>query len=314
MSSKLISDKFLKATEIDIQNYITPMFEDANKGIRSVFKEINAPDGVAESMKYTGMYEGGFEMPRSKNIGDPTPIVDKVGGYDFEINYTWYDMAYVYDYMDKKSALKRLEKIVEDKARFAEAFETRIAQDCADLFNNGKTYQSPDNVALFSTSHPIVEDKGFGYGTTFSNLRSSSALNYDNFNDACIEFENDFLQTHGDKALQKPSTILIPNVLSREALKIQKAVNNPENANNEPSVASRLTVVQCGRLKTETVKSNSSWYLLDDKGNNPFRLVWRLKPTMILIDEPLNNRVIVKTQMIYGVGVESPYACQRNDA
>jgi hypothetical protein len=154
----------------------------------------------------------------------------------------------------------------------AESLEIQMASD----FNNGFTagaYVGPDNVALFSASHPLVKAGGVQ-----SNLLSVAA-DFDNESLALAltDYET-MLNAEGQHiALPRPRVVCAP--ANRWAVaEVLMSKMRPDTANNATNPLAYAEGGMPDWFVWQYLTDPDSWFLVADPENTGLLTVWRRKP------------------------------------
>ena len=215
---------------------------------------------------------GSFGTVPIKSEGADVTYDDLASGYDSTYQPDTYELAF----RTSKEALDdEQEEVVSDAARaLGAAMSYTFDVDMANIFNNGftSTTGSPDGVALFSASHPLI-----GGGTEQNQLTTAADLSVASIRTAL----NDIADTTDDagKIVHWRPKILFVSYeqiwLAKELIQSTQRADTADNAIN----AFRddgLSVVASPYLTDA-----DAWFLLADPGTHNVRVYWREKPNVL---------------------------------
>lgn len=136
------------------------------------------------------------------------------------------------------------------------------------LFNLGfSTEKTPDGVALFSASHPLVA------GGTYSNLVSGD-LSQANIETAINLFDG-MVDDRGLPIEASPTQLIIPVELRWIAYEILKSQLRSDTANNTVNALNQLSL---GVVMSKYLTGDDDWFISSDPSQHRALVYWRQEP------------------------------------
>lgn len=205
--------------------------------------------------------------------------------------------------------------------QMGEQFAKHPDRQLALLLINGKTNTCFDTKAFFATDHPV--DKYDASTSTYSNLKTSSALTLANYNTQRAAFQV-IKGPNGEVMGNLPDTLFVPPALEQTAREIVEAptaiqVYASYAAATKPNVlAGSAKVIVVPELSAD---SDTTWYLAKTKGVvKPLVHQLRRMMRMVAKDSLTDENVFNLKQFIYGAdsreafGYSFPFLCFRCEA
>jgi hypothetical protein len=207
-----------------------------------------------------------------KAEGAPVQYEDLAGGFDATFQADTYELAFR---ASKEALDDEQEEVVSDAARaLGSSMNYTYDVDHSNIFNNGfsSTTGSPDGVALFSASHPLV-----GGGTGSNTPSTQGDLSVAQLRVAL----NDIANTRDDagKLQHWRAKILFVSYnqrwLAQELLGSDLRADTAENATNAFK-GDGLTVIA-----TPYLTDANAFFLLSEPSKHNVRTYWREKPNVL---------------------------------
>jgi phage major head subunit gpT-like protein len=203
--------------------------------------------------------------------GAPTVYDDPIQGFDKTYQHTQFSLGF------------RTTKVALDDDRFGlisklagelgrSAYET-IEVQAANTFNNGfsGSFVGPDNVALFSTAHPLL-----GGGTQANKPTTDVDLDVPALQQALTTFRG-FIDDRRKRIQVTPETLLVPGQLEFAAKEILGGAWKSDTANH--TINSFLDRQDDGSFNKFVVwdylTSSTAWFVLGEKEEIELRWYWR---------------------------------------
>jgi hypothetical protein len=213
-----------------------------------------------------------FGQVPQKAEGAPVTYEDLAGGFDATYQADTYELAFR---ASKEALDDEQEEVVSDAARaLGSSMNYTYDVDHANIFNNGfsSTTGSPDGVALFSASHPLV---GGGSGSNTPSTQGDLSV-------AQLRVAlNDIANTRDDAGkLQhwRPKVLFVSynqRWLATELLGSELRADTAENATNAFK-GDGLTVIA-----TPYLTDANAFFLLAEPSKHNVRTYWREKPNVL---------------------------------
>lgn len=167
----------------------------------------------------------------------------------------------------------------------------------ADLFNSGFSSSTDpelciDGIALFSASHPYIDN-----GAAVQSNISSSALSYSALQTAGTAFQK-FKDEKGNPIPMRPDLLIIPPALEWKAIELlgKDAKYDPTSANNTVNVLKEGITSGLKYFVYHYLTSDTAWFLAQ-KANLDTRWIWRVKPEYKSYPDPQTDNIIYKSYM-----------------
>jgi hypothetical protein len=213
-----------------------------------------------------------FGQVPQKAEGAPVTYEDLAGGFDATYQADTYELAFR---ASKEALDDEQEEVVSDAARaLGSSMNYTYDVDHANIFNNGfgSTTGSPDGVALFSASHPLV---GGGSGSNTPSTQGDLSV-------AQLRVAlNDIANTRDDAGkLQhwRPRVLFVSynqRWLATELLGSELRADTSDNATNAFK-GDGLTVIA-----TPYLTDANAFFLLAEPSKHNVRTYWREKPNVL---------------------------------
>jgi len=250
---------------------------------------------VRESGKHTedDLTLGGLDTMPELGEGSPISYYSPSQGYKKIYTHVQYGMGYsitrvMYD-DDLYGMVGR-----EASQKLARSGKKCFEAVCANLFNNGfsSLYTGADGVALFSTSHPLLN------GSTDANKPSTDCdLSLTTLENAVTEFRG-FLDDTGAKCAISPRILLVPPGEQFNAEKLVGSQKDPESAENAINPMYNKVQVVVYDYLTDT----DAWFLLAAKTDHKGKIYWRKRATFESDDDFSTGNALFKSTMRFSVG------------
>jgi len=213
-----------------------------------------------------------FGLVPIKAEGADVAYDDLAQGYDKKYQADTYELAFK---TSKEALDDEQEEIVSDAARALGQSQTfTYNTDHANLYNTGftSTAGSPDSVALFSASHPLI-----GGGTGSNILGTAADLSVQSMRDL-LNVIADTVDDAGKLLHWRPRTLLVPQELSWLAKELVRSTERPDTSDRAINAFKDddLNVVVWPYLTDP-----DAWFLLDAASNINVRSYWREKPNVV---------------------------------
>lgn len=249
-----------------------------------LFDEIDLEDGIVDRLfKMRDMGNKPFVRTTTVASFGSVPIKAEGADVSYDEMAQGYDKTYTADayelaFKTSKEALDdEQEEVVSDAARaLGQSMTYTYNVDHADIFNSStSTVGSPDGVALFSASHPLV---GGGLGSNV--LATDADLSVAALRDA-LNVMADTVDDAGKLLHIRPSILLVPYELQWLAWEMLESAGRSDTANRADNAFKGR---QDGRLDVVVwpyLTDNDAWGLLTDPGKHQLRSYWREKPNVM---------------------------------
>jgi len=247
-----------------------------------LFDEIKVEDGVVPSVvKVRDMGNrpfintttiASFGSVPIKPEGQDVAYDDLAQGYNKQYLADTYELAF----MTSKEALDdEQEETVSDAARALGASMTfTYNTDHANLYNNGftTTTGSPDGVAIFSASHPLI-----GGGNGSNTLGTAADLSVQSMRDL-MNVILDTVDDAGKLLHWRARTLLVPGELGWLAKELVRSTERPDTSDRAINAFrdDDLNVVVWPYLTDA-----DAWFLLGEPNTMNIRSYWREKPNTL---------------------------------
>lgn len=237
------------------------IFDDAYNEIPQVFPSVFK---VETSDKATEMDSAvsGFGYLTQTAEDSPLQYEDPVQMYDKTYTHLKYTKGFrVTDELVQDDQWRIIRSKPQELAKAARRSEEKLA---ADIFNNAftSTQLGGDGQELASTVHPRSDG-----GATQSNANASGiTLTYDNLETAELAMRSQ-LDDKGMKIAVRPTVLVVPPALRREALTITRSTAIPGSGDNDVNIfQGTLKVIDWDYLTSAT-----AWFLIDP---SQAKLMW----------------------------------------
>lgn len=207
-----------------------------------------------------------------KTEGAPVTYEDLAAGYDYRYQADTYELAFR---ASKEALDDEQEEVVSDAARaLGSSLNYTYDIDHANLFNNGfsASFVGPDNVALFSTAHPLV-----GGGTNQNRPTTDGDLSVAQLRVAI----NDIANTKDDAGKivhWRPKVLLVSynqKWLGMELLGSELRADTADNAINAFKDDGLVVVA------TPYLTDSNAFYVLAEPSKHNVRTYWRERPNVL---------------------------------
>src|SRR3972149_1232590 len=247
-----------------------------------LFDEIDIEDGVVSRVvRVKDM--GNKPFVRTTTVASFGVVPTKAEGADvsydelaqgFDKTYTadTYELAF----MTSKEALDdEQEEVVSDAARaLGQSMTFTYNTDHANLYNDGftSTTGSPDGVAIFSASHPLI-----GGGNGSNTLATAADLSVQSMRDL-MNVILDTVDDAGKLLHWRARTLLVPGELGWLAKELVRSTEKPDTADRAINAFrdDDLNVVVWPYLTDA-----DAWFLLGEPNTMNIRSYWREKPNTL---------------------------------
>ena len=209
---------------------------------------------------------GSFGVVPIKAEGANVMYDDLAQGFDKTYTADTYELAFR---ASKEALDDEQEEVVSDAARaLGSSLNYTYNVDHANLFNNGftSTTGSPDGVALFSASHPLISG-----GTGSNTFGTQADLSVTAIRDA-LNTIADTTDDAGKLIHWRPRVLYVPMELSWLAKELVRSTNRPDTSDNAINAFKddNLEVVV-----DEYLTDADAWFLLSEPRMHNVRTYWR---------------------------------------
>lgn len=280
------------------------------KELESIMTIKTLGDSDTETNLWKWQSAGGTGKFDEVTEGQPTPTDTLINGYAGSVEARTFKKTIPLTKETKRDCISNFKYIIDDIMPQVEdmAFETIIDEVARVIFNAGTTETTVDGKPIYSTSHPIKENRMGDGATTWSNYFQS----YTSFDAALTDMSLSALAlgaaehalSVGQKRLNGtvdkhiPSILYVPSSLKFQANKILNGTYDPDNANNQHNPYGQNIKLKVG-LSLDNYASNmakSPWYLLaapdheknKAKGNGIYIVFWEKPESYVYWDDDLD--------------------------
>ena len=245
-----------------------------------LFDEYDIEDQISEQILKVRSTDKAFVNTTTVASFGVVPTKDEMADVSYEELAQGFDKRYTPDtyelgFQTSKEALDdETVETVSDAARaLGNSARYTVEVNCAGLFNDfTSTTGSPDGVALWSTSHPLVG------GGTAANISSTAA---DLSTSALRSALNDIADTVDDagKLIHwRPKILLVPYELKWQADELINSTDRSDTTDRAKNAfrSEGLTVVAWPYLTDA-----DAWFLLAEPSKHNIRKYWREKPNVM---------------------------------
>jgi len=162
---------------------------------------------------------------------------------------------------------------------------------CANIFNNGQTYDSTiggDGKALFATDHPVD-------GATVANTFSTALdLNESSLLQAMTNVRANFVNERNLKIYARAEKLLVPVALEPVAIRLTKTELRPGTANNDVNaILSTSGGLPGGYMVWDYLTSSSAWFLTTNYAKDSLLMMKRIAfETDMQVDFTTDNLLV----------------------
>jgi hypothetical protein len=241
-------------------------------------------------------------LPYVKDEGAATQF-DNAAGERFIWAFTHIEVALGYS-ITRKAIDDNLYKAQFNPTnlKLQEAYAQFKEIQCANVFNNGQTYQTAlvgDGVSLFNAAHPVD-------GGTWANISSTpKSLNESTLLANMTNIRTQFVNERNLRILSRARQLIVPPNLESIAIRLTKTELRPGTADNDVNAIHTLSGgLPEGFIVLDFLTSNFAWFL---KSNfEGFIHMLRIPYESDLWVDNVTDNLLVKAYERYSVGYNDP--------